>query len=64
MNLTLYLKSRQRMIDHALDRFLPKENAAPPTIHKAMRYSLFAGGKRLRPIFVSLSAEGCKGKNA
>jgi len=44
VNLTLYLKSRQRMIDHALDRFLPKENAAPPTIHKAMRYSLFAGG--------------------
>ena len=50
------------MIDHALDRFLPKENAAPPTIHKAMRYSLFAGGKRLRPILCLAAAEGCKGR--
>src|SRR6476619_3567602 len=58
----MYLKSRQRMIDHALDRFLPKENAAPPTIHKAMRYSLFAGGKRLRPILCLAAAEGCKGR--
>ncbi len=54
MNLTAYLKSRQKQIDRALDRFLPKENAPPPTIHKAMRYSLFAGGKS--------AAEGCKGK--
>jgi len=50
------------MIDRALDRFLPKENASPPTIHKAMRYSLFAGGKRLRPILCLAAAEGCKGK--
>src|SRR5438105_6431699 len=49
------------MIDRALDRFLPKENAAPPTIHKAMRYSLFAGGKRLRPILCLAAAEGCNG---
>src|SRR5256884_1352141 len=62
VNLTPYLKSRQRMVDHALDRFLPKENAAPPTIHKAMRYSMFAGGKRLRPILCLAAAEGCKGK--
>src|SRR3977135_317523 len=50
------------MIDRALDRFLPKERSAPPTIHKAMRYSLFAGGKRLRPILCLAAAEGCKGK--
>src|SRR5207302_9135109 len=62
MNLTAYLKSRQQMIDRALDRFLPKENASPLTIHKAMRYSLFAGGKRLRPILCLAAAEGCKGK--
>jgi len=62
VNLTQYLKSRQQMIDRALDRFLPKENAAPPTIHKAMRYSLFAGGKRLRPILCLAAAEGCKGR--
>src|SRR6476619_8285436 len=58
----MYLKSRQRMIDHALDRFLPKGNAAPPTIHKAMRYSLFSGCKRLRPILCLAAAEGCRGK--
>ena len=62
MNLKTYLIARQKMIDRALDRFLPKENAPPPTIHKAMRYSLFAGGKRLRPILCLAAAEGCKGK--
>jgi geranylgeranyl diphosphate synthase type II len=62
MNLTAYLKSRQQIIDRALDRFLPKEDTPPPTIHKAMRYSLFAGGKRLRPILCLAAAEGCKGK--
>src|SRR5262249_41250724 len=61
MNLKLYLKSRQKMIDRALDRYLPKENVRPATIHKAMRYSLFAGGKRLRPILCLAAAEACGG---
>jgi len=64
VDLTVYLKSRQRLIDRALDRFLPKETAAPPTIHTAMRYSLFAGGKRLRPILCLAAAEGCGGRAA
>jgi geranylgeranyl diphosphate synthase, type II len=62
MNLKSYLKSRQRTIDRALDRFLPKEDVRPATIHKAMRYSLFAGGKRLRPILTLAAAEACGGK--
>src|SRR5436853_6492938 len=62
MNLKAYLEARQKTIDHALDRLLPKEDASPPTIHKAMRYSLFAGGKRLRPILCLAAAEGCKGR--
>ena len=62
MNLKSYLESRQRRIDRALDRYLPKENAKPATIHKAMRYSLFAGGKRLRPILCLAAAEVCGGK--
>jgi geranylgeranyl diphosphate synthase, type II len=37
-------------IEEALDRLLPKEEAHPASIHKAMRYSVFAGGKRIRPI--------------
>ena len=59
MNLKAYLKSRQEKIDRALDRHLPKENIKPATIHKAMRYSLFAGGKRLRPILCLAAAETC-----
>ena len=62
MNLKVYLKSRQEKIERALDRHLPKESTKPATIHKAMRYSLFAGGKRLRPILCLAAAETCGGK--
>jgi geranylgeranyl diphosphate synthase, type II len=62
MELQAYLKARQKEVDRALDRFLPKENARPATIHKAMRYSLFAGGKRLRPILSLAAAEACGGE--
>jgi geranylgeranyl diphosphate synthase type II len=61
MNLKTYLKSRQKLIDRALDRHLPRASTKPPTIHKAMRYSLFAGGKRLRPILCLAAAEACGG---
>ena len=62
MNLKAYLRSRQKEIDRALDRYLPKANTKPKTLHKAMRYSLFAGGKRLRPILCFAAAEACGGK--
>jgi len=62
VNLKRYLVARQREVDRALNRFLPKESVAPATIHKAMRYSLFAGGKRLRPILCLAAAEACGGK--
>ena len=62
MDLKRYLVTRQKEIDRALDRFLPKATVAPATIHKAMRYSLFAGGKRLRPILCLAAAEACGGK--
>ena len=61
MDLKRYLKARQQEVDRALDRFLPKESTRPSTIHKAMRYSLFAGGKRLRPILCLAAAESCGG---
>ena len=48
-------------VDRALDRLLPKATAKPATIHKAMRYSLFAGGKRMRPALVLAAAEACGG---
>jgi geranylgeranyl diphosphate synthase type II len=61
MNLAAYLKARQKTIDCALDRYLPKANTKPPTIHEAIRYSLFAGGKRLRPVLCLAAAEACGG---
>jgi geranylgeranyl diphosphate synthase type II len=50
MDLREYLVQQQRLVDAELDRLVPPESAAPETIHRAMRYSLFAGGKRIRPI--------------
>jgi geranylgeranyl diphosphate synthase type II len=61
MDLKGYLNARQKEVDRALDRFLPKASASPATIHKAMRYSLFAGGKRLRPALCLAAAEACGG---
>ena len=51
-------------MDEALDRCLPPATAYPPTIHEAMRYSVFAGGKRLRPILVIAGAEAVGGQMA
>jgi geranylgeranyl diphosphate synthase, type II len=62
MDLKRYLVARQKEVDRALDRFLPRASVAPATLHKAMRYSLFAGGKRLRPILCLAAAEACGGK--
>jgi hypothetical protein len=50
MNLRDYLAQQQRLVDAELDRLVPPETTPPETIHRAMRYSLFAGGKRIRPI--------------
>src|SRR5436190_8324 len=50
MNLRDYLARQQQAVDAELDRLVPTETTPPETIHRAMRYSLFAGGKRIRPI--------------
>ena len=62
MELKAYLAARQSEIDRSLGKFLPKETVRPATIHRAMRYSLFAGGKRLRPILCLAAAEACGGE--
>lgn len=64
MDLKSYLKTMAADVDAALDRFLPKEKERPSTIHAAMRYSVFAGGKRLRPILCLAAAEACGGEVA
>jgi geranylgeranyl diphosphate synthase type II len=59
-----YLAERRRAVDEALERYLPAATAYPPVIHEAMRYSVFAGGKRLRPILVIAGAEAVGGQMA
>ena len=60
-DLQAYLTDRTAAVDRALDRFLPEATTRPATIHKAMRYSLFAGGKRMRPALCLAAAEACSG---
>jgi geranylgeranyl diphosphate synthase type II len=56
-----YLDSTCEFVNGHLDRVLPGEDVSPETLHKAMRYSVFAGGKRLRPALVLASAEAVGG---
>ncbi|MEI6535583.1 MAG: polyprenyl synthetase family protein, partial [Verrucomicrobiaceae bacterium] len=58
-----YLADRVQYLDRALDSFLPSAETKPVTIHKAMRHSIFAGGKRLRPILCLAAAEACGGSD-
>jgi geranylgeranyl diphosphate synthase type II len=57
-----FLSSSGAAVNGALDRFLPTATVKPATIHKAMRYSLFAGGKRIRPALCLAAAAACGGK--
>jgi geranylgeranyl diphosphate synthase type II len=50
MNLPEFFEEDRQAVDAALDRLLPPDSTDPPSIHTAMRYSVFAGGKRVRPI--------------
>jgi geranylgeranyl diphosphate synthase, type II len=59
-----YLATRAAAVNRALDRYLPAAAAKPSTIHRAMRYSLFAGGKRIRPALCVAAAAACGGDEA
>jgi geranylgeranyl diphosphate synthase type II len=61
MDLKVYLKEQCARIDAALDRFLPRETDMPHSLHKAMRYSIFAGGKRVRPILMLAACQAVGG---
>jgi geranylgeranyl diphosphate synthase type II len=50
MNLPAFFEEDRLAVDAALEQFLPQESTRPASIHQAMRYSVFAGGKRIRPI--------------
>src|SRR5881227_2814714 len=61
MDLREYLGRQQKLVDAELDRLVPADSIEPQTIHKAMRYSLFAGGKRIRPILCIEAARTVSG---
>jgi geranylgeranyl diphosphate synthase type II len=61
-NLETYLAERKALIDAALERFLPGAEGGTDIIHQAVRHSLFAGGKRLRPILCLAAAEAVGGR--
>lgn len=61
MPLEAYLTERKEVVDRALDGYLPSDGGVSSEIVEAMRYSLFAGGKRLRPVLCMASAEAVGG---
>jgi geranylgeranyl diphosphate synthase type II len=63
-DLQAYLAERRALVDEALAQVLPPEETPPPSVHAAMRYSVLAGGKRLRPILVIAGAEAVGGTSA
>jgi geranylgeranyl diphosphate synthase type II len=62
MNLRDYLAVQQHLVDAELDRLTPPETTPPATIHRAMRYSLFAGGTRIRPVLCLEAARTVAGE--
>ncbi|MBE0577291.1 MAG: polyprenyl synthetase family protein [Desulfuromonadales bacterium] len=61
MDLKDYLHNRSALVDQALDRWLPGKSVLPFSLHQSMRYSVFAGGKRLRPILMIAASEAVGG---
>ena len=57
MDLKEYLKSRCQLVDEALERYLPAGSELPASLHGSMRYSVFAGGKRVRPVLLLAACE-------
>lgn len=62
MDFKEYIKRKREIVNQALESYLPDENQEPKSLHQAMRYSVFAGGKRLRPILAIASFEAVGGK--
>ena len=61
MNIKDYLQNRSALVDRALERWMPGQEVLPRSLHQAMRYSVFAGGKRLRPILMIAACESLGG---
>lgn len=63
MDLKTYLKNQCQRIDQALETLLPRDTERPHNLHKAMRYSVFAGGKRVRPILMLAACDAVGGES-
>lgn len=59
MDIREYLAERRNFFESSLGRFMPQPGSYPQVLREAMEYSLFAGGKRLRPILTMAAAEAC-----
>jgi geranylgeranyl diphosphate synthase type II len=57
MDIKSYLERKKHIVDRTLEKLIPPAKTFPPVIHEAMRYSLFAGGKRVRPVLAIATAE-------
>ena len=62
MDIEKYIIDKKKIIDNALDKYLPLSSLKPQIIHRAMRYSVFPGGKRIRPVFTIAGFEACGGR--
>jgi geranylgeranyl diphosphate synthase type II len=62
MDISRYLQEKKERVDSALERYLPKKEDLTSNLHKAMQHSLFAGGKRIRPILSIASFEAAGGR--
>ena len=61
MDLQRYLDERRRLVEDALDRFIPRADDPPQRLHESIRYSVLAPGKRIRAILVIAGAEAVRG---
>ena len=59
-----YLQRNRELVDRLLDKYSPSITEEPRSLHEAMRYSLMAGGKRIRPILCLASYEYCAGEGS
>jgi geranylgeranyl diphosphate synthase type II len=64
MDIKAYLAKKKDIVDKSLEKLVPPARSFPPSVHEAMRYSLFAGGKRVRPILAVAAAEALGAKTA
>jgi len=64
MDIKKYIAGKKKIIDKELDKCLPSVSTRPQVLHKAMRYAVSSGGKRIRPVLTLASFEACGGKDA